>query len=142
MFFSFPPDARWNPERSAVEFSIGVGEYDGTVSVYRRVFPIPARRKPHAATLHRSLSFTPDPARTHRRAKGSSPAIDGRRQRRDQRAGFSRTGSASSEAHGRLSAECVIAGRLYRLCAAATTAVPGVQAGLPTRRRSARATMS
>ena len=26
MFFRFPPDARWNPERSAVEFGIGVGE--------------------------------------------------------------------------------------------------------------------
>jgi hypothetical protein len=38
MFFSFPPDARWNPERSAVEFSVGLGEYDGTVSVSRRVF--------------------------------------------------------------------------------------------------------
>jgi hypothetical protein len=38
MFFRFPPDARWNPERAAVEFSIGVGEYDGTVSVSRRVF--------------------------------------------------------------------------------------------------------
>jgi hypothetical protein len=38
MFFRFPPDARWNTERSAVEFSIGVGEYEGTVCVPRRVF--------------------------------------------------------------------------------------------------------
>src|ERR1700690_2166929 len=38
MFFRFPPDAHWNPERSAVEFGIGVGEYDGTVSVSRRAF--------------------------------------------------------------------------------------------------------
>jgi hypothetical protein len=38
MFFRFPPDARWNPERPAVEFSIGVGEYEGVVSVGRRVF--------------------------------------------------------------------------------------------------------
>jgi hypothetical protein len=38
MFFSFPPDARWNPERSAVEFSICVGEYEGVVRVGRRVF--------------------------------------------------------------------------------------------------------
>lgn len=29
---------RWNPERSVVEFGIGVGEYDGTVSKSRRVF--------------------------------------------------------------------------------------------------------
>jgi hypothetical protein len=38
MFFRFPPDARWNPERLAVEFGIGVGEYEGTVRVSRRVF--------------------------------------------------------------------------------------------------------
>jgi hypothetical protein len=38
MFFRFPPDARWNPERSTVEFSIGVGEYEGVVRVSRRVF--------------------------------------------------------------------------------------------------------
>ena len=38
MFFRFPPDARWNPDRSAVEFGIGVGEYEGVVRVPRRVF--------------------------------------------------------------------------------------------------------
>src|SRR6266478_425024 len=38
MFFRFPPDARWNPERSLVEFGIGVGEYEGVVRVSRRVF--------------------------------------------------------------------------------------------------------
>jgi hypothetical protein len=38
MFFRFPPDARWNSERSAIEFSIGVGEYEGVVRVPRRVF--------------------------------------------------------------------------------------------------------
>ena len=31
MFFRFPPDARWNPERFVVEFGIGVGEYEGVV---------------------------------------------------------------------------------------------------------------
>ena len=36
MFFRFPPDARWNPERSVVEFGIGVGEYEGVVRVSRR----------------------------------------------------------------------------------------------------------
>src|SRR5690242_2321468 len=40
MFFRFPPDARWNPERSVVEFGIGVGEYEGVVRVSRRVFQI------------------------------------------------------------------------------------------------------
>jgi Protein of unknown function (DUF1488) len=38
MFFTFPSDARWNPERSAVEFGIGIGEYEGVVRVGRRVF--------------------------------------------------------------------------------------------------------
>ncbi len=38
MFFTFPEDARWNPERSTVEFGIGVGEYEGVVRVPRRVF--------------------------------------------------------------------------------------------------------
>jgi hypothetical protein len=38
MFFRFPPDARWNSERAAVEFGIGVGEYEGVVRVRRRVF--------------------------------------------------------------------------------------------------------
>ena len=40
MFFRFPPDARWNPERSTVEFGIGVGEYERVVRVSRRVFQI------------------------------------------------------------------------------------------------------
>ena len=39
-FFRFPPDARWNPERSVVEFGIGIGEYEGVVRVSRRVFQI------------------------------------------------------------------------------------------------------
>ena len=38
MFFRFPPDARWNPERFVVEFGIGIGEFEGVVRVPRRVF--------------------------------------------------------------------------------------------------------
>jgi hypothetical protein len=38
MFFCFPLDAHWNPDRSAVEFGIGIGEYEGVVRVPRRVF--------------------------------------------------------------------------------------------------------
>ena len=37
MFFRFPPDARWNADAAAVEFGIGVGEYDGVVRVPQRV---------------------------------------------------------------------------------------------------------
>ena len=40
MFFRFPPDARWNSDRNAVEFGIGVGEYEGVVRVSRCVFQI------------------------------------------------------------------------------------------------------
>src|SRR5205823_8951223 len=38
MFFRFPEDARWNADLQAVEFSIGVGEYEGLVRVARRIF--------------------------------------------------------------------------------------------------------
>jgi hypothetical protein len=38
MFFRFPEDARWNAEREAVEFGIGIGEYEGVVRVPRAVF--------------------------------------------------------------------------------------------------------
>ena len=60
MFFRFPPDARWNPERSMVEFGIGVGEYEGVVRVSRRVFQIllaetpTPRRCLEAYHLHRT----------------------------------------------------------------------------------------
>ena len=38
MFFRFPPDAHWNADLAAVEFGIGVGEYEGVIRVPRRVF--------------------------------------------------------------------------------------------------------
>jgi len=38
VFFTFPEDARWNDDREAVEFTVVVGEYEGTVRVTRRVF--------------------------------------------------------------------------------------------------------
>jgi len=38
MFFSFPENASWNVERQAVEFGIGVGEYEGVVRIPRQVF--------------------------------------------------------------------------------------------------------
>ena len=38
VFFSFPEDARWNDDRDAVEFTVLLGEYEGTVRVARRVF--------------------------------------------------------------------------------------------------------
>src|SRR5436305_13864840 len=38
VFFAFLEDARWNDERDAVEFTVLLGEYQGTVRVNRRVF--------------------------------------------------------------------------------------------------------
>ncbi len=38
MFFIFPEDARWNDDVQAVEFGVGIGEYEGVVRVSRRVF--------------------------------------------------------------------------------------------------------
>jgi len=38
MFFRFPEDARWNDGLEAVEFSVGLGEYEGLVRVPRQVF--------------------------------------------------------------------------------------------------------
>ena len=38
VFFAFPEDARWNDDCGAVEFSVILGEYHGTVRVPRRVF--------------------------------------------------------------------------------------------------------
>src|SRR5436309_1885503 len=49
MFFRFPPDARWNPEHSVVEFGIGVGDCEGVVRVSRRVFRILLREAPTPA---------------------------------------------------------------------------------------------
>jgi hypothetical protein len=40
MFFSFPEDARWNPDRNAVECGVAVGEYEGVVRIGRRVFQL------------------------------------------------------------------------------------------------------
>jgi hypothetical protein len=36
MFFTFPEDAHWNPERQAVEFGVAIGEYEGVVRVPRQ----------------------------------------------------------------------------------------------------------
>ena len=38
MFFRFPEDAHWNADLQAVEFGVGVGEYEGLVRVPRHVF--------------------------------------------------------------------------------------------------------
>jgi hypothetical protein len=48
MFFTFPENACWNAERQAVEFGVGIGEYEGVVRVPRRVLQrlLPERPTP------------------------------------------------------------------------------------------------
>jgi hypothetical protein len=48
MFFTFPENVRWDPERQAVEFGVEIGEYQGVVRVARRVFQrlLPERPTP------------------------------------------------------------------------------------------------
>ncbi len=38
LFFEFPEDARWSADREAVEFTVILGPYEGTVRIGRRVF--------------------------------------------------------------------------------------------------------
>jgi hypothetical protein len=52
MFFTFPPDARWNADLQAVEFGVGIGEYEGIVRLPRRVFQ---RLLPQSLTPERCL---------------------------------------------------------------------------------------
>lgn len=76
MFFRFPPDAWWNPERSALEFGIGVGEFEGVVRVARRVFQILLPEAPTPEPVPRSQLPPPNPTRTDRRAETSAAAVD------------------------------------------------------------------
>jgi Protein of unknown function (DUF1488) len=46
MLFTFPENARWNAEQQAVEFGVGVGEYEGVVRLPRRVFQRPLPESP------------------------------------------------------------------------------------------------
>jgi hypothetical protein len=106
MFFRFPPDARWNPERSVVEFGIGVGEYEGVVRVSRRVFQI---LLPEALTPERCLeAYYLSPTRLELiRTEGSPQAVDARRQCRNHR-----SRSAGRESR-RIHAVTAIAGPLH-----------------------------
>jgi hypothetical protein len=38
VLFSFPADAHWNAKRNAIEFGVGLGDYQGVVRVDQRVF--------------------------------------------------------------------------------------------------------
>ena len=98
MFFRFPEDARWDSDRCCVAFGIGIGEYEGVVRVYRRVFqallnegPTPNRCL-EAYYLHRT--------RLERiaEAKNPTPATDRRWQHRDHGPRSPRTGASITSA--------------------------------------------
>ncbi|MGH7037152.1 MAG: DUF1488 family protein [Stellaceae bacterium] len=38
MFFAFPGEARWNEEQEALEFTVGIGAYQGVVRIPRAAF--------------------------------------------------------------------------------------------------------
>jgi hypothetical protein len=56
--FSFPDDARWNEAEQAIEFSVAVGEFEGSVFVPRRVFQslIGSRPTPEECVQHYHLN--------------------------------------------------------------------------------------
>jgi hypothetical protein len=58
MFFRFPPDARWNLAHSAVDFGIGVGEYEGVVRVPRCVFQTLLSEAPRLNAASKPTIFT------------------------------------------------------------------------------------
>jgi hypothetical protein len=58
VFFSFPEDARWNPDRSAVEFGVAVGDYEGVVCVSQRVFQHRLAETPTRNGALKPITFT------------------------------------------------------------------------------------
>jgi hypothetical protein len=53
-FFSFPEDAQWNPQTEAVEFSVTIGGYEGTVRTPARFYgdSLARRRRPRNVSRH------------------------------------------------------------------------------------------
>jgi hypothetical protein len=105
MFFRFPPDARRNPDRNAVEFGIGVGEYEGVVRVSWRVFQILV---PETLTPERCLeAFHLRRTRFELIAerKASPQAVDRGRQCRDHRPRSSRARRSTESISDRLSSD-------------------------------------
>lgn len=75
MFFTFPEDARWNSDRDAVEFSVILGEYEGTVRIARRVFQRLLDQSPDAGAVYRGVPPSAEPVGACRRAQAASPAV-------------------------------------------------------------------
>ena len=60
MFFTFPENAHWDPERRAVEFGVEIGEYQGVIRVARRVFQRLLPERPTPERCVRSLLSAAD----------------------------------------------------------------------------------
>ena len=61
VFFAFPEDARWNPDREAVEFSVILGQYEGTVRVDKSI----------ASNADKKPARNDEQQRKHRHARAS-----------------------------------------------------------------------
>jgi len=66
LFFEFPEDARWNDEHDAVEFSVILGPYKGTVRIGRRVFQGLLDQRPTPEGVRRGVQSPADPVRDGR----------------------------------------------------------------------------
>lgn len=80
--FSFPDDARWNPDTEAVEFGVVVGEYHGTVRLPRRLLRRLMTEKAtpekclEAYYLHRTRLERAVEAKLHRRELSEDGNVD------------------------------------------------------------------
>jgi hypothetical protein len=96
VFFTFPEDARWDAEGAAVEFTVVLGEYQGTVRVARRAFQRLLDQGTHAATLPGSIPPPAHAVRACGRTEAKTAAIDRGRQYRDHGARPARTRAEAS----------------------------------------------
>jgi hypothetical protein len=84
-FFEFPEDAGWSADRDAVEFSVILRPYEGTVRIARRVFQRLLDQLPTPERWVEAFHFAADALRNDRRAKGPTATIDRRWQHRNHR---------------------------------------------------------
>ncbi len=102
VFFTSPEDTRWNPDRDAVEFSVILGQYEGTVRIARRVFqrlldqsPTPERCM-EAFHLQRCQRRREDASAGRSKNASREKAKDGRRSVALDRLGSAQTQLSSS----------------------------------------------
>jgi hypothetical protein len=79
MFFTFPENIRWDPERQAVEFRVEIGEYEGVVRVARHVLQrlLPERPRPERCVEAYYLQRTRFESITERKLRRRQLTEDG-----------------------------------------------------------------